>query len=899
MFLYTPDAINGAGGESALRSRIQQSIDWANYAYTNSQVNILIKPVYMGTIDYADSGDIGVDLDRIGFGQGAFAGVRRLREDYKADVVCLVVNQENSGYGGLAWDIPFLRGDASTAFLAVRRSELGQSKTLAHELGHLFGCAHDREHPTVANPSAYRPYIFGYRLEVQDVTYIDVMAYEPGIFLPYFANPRILLDGVPLGIPEGGNLPSDTARTINETAPYVAAYREALSRIEFETAEQTVLQGNGAFALTLRRTGDLSGATRVEISVMGSSTAMAGIDYALPGSTEVQFVAGQSNATFVFPLMKNENASSRIFRASLTGPLGLHGIGPQGETSVLILDHPPVAVLDAQSVRENAGVVDIRANFLGETLAEIPKITWRLAPDSAVPGADYEDASGELKIKLVNNAYQTEPIRISILDDALPEPDKIFKLIFNGTTHGTNVYGAVTNDIRILDDDRPGSLIDAPGSNLHVDVGLGAAVVRDDHKLLVWGSFSQVGGTNRTGIALLNADGTVDKNFMPPELLAGHRKIEHLPNAYIGSVQVLADGKLLIAGEFARADGKPRTTLARLDAGGSLDDTFGRNLKFDGAVDSLVVQPDGKILVGGAFENINGQRRPFIARLNADGTVDEGFAPNGGPSSSWTVFILSLALQPEGKILMGGLFERVDGLISPNFARLNADGTIDTTFQTTNVSGPVYEVNRQIDGRIVIAGLFDTVAGRASRKLARLNSDGAIDDTFRSPEPNAEVRDIVTLPDGRLLVSGAFTRIGGVDRRFIAMLKSDGSLDASFDPGSGPDDRIGAMTIHADGSLYVPGRMQAVNGVPAAWIARLKFGSVPTAITGIDLTPHRESLVRARVFPGGNYSVQRSDDLSHWSEAGTLSAKGFSLDATLSLPTLAPREFLRLATPMR
>jgi hypothetical protein len=208
-------------------------------------------------------------------------------------------------------------------------------------------------------------------------------------------------------------------------------------------------------------------------------------------------------------------------------------------------------------------------------------------------------------------------------------------------------------------------------------------------------------------------------------------------------------------------------------------------------------------------------------------------------------------------------------------------------------------VNRQVDGRIVIAGLFDTVANRDSRKLARLNSDGTIDDTFRSPEPNAEVRDLITLPDGRLLVSGAFTRIGGMDRRFVAMLKSDGSLDTTFDPGSGPDDRIGAVTIHADGSLYVPGRLQAMNGVPAAWIARLKFGPVPTAITGIDLTPHRESLVRARVFPGGNYSVQRSDDLIHWSEAGTLSAKGFSLDATLSLPTLAAREFLRLATPAR
>ncbi len=893
MFLYTPDAVIGAGSETVMLQRIGEAVSEANFIYTNSQVNITINPVYMGSIQYSESGDIQADLDQLGYNNGQFSGVNALRDDYKADIVCLITEFENAGIGGLAWDIPALRGNAATAYLAVRRQALGLNTTLAHELGHLCGCAHDREH--AGDSSFYlglRSYIFGYRLEIQDVTYIDVMAYEPGVALPYFANPRIGLDGVALGIPEGGDLPSDTARTINETAPYVATYRQALSRIQFDTAETNVLQSAGAFTFHLLRTGDLSTPTRVKISLDDSSTAEAGVDYVLPGSTTLAFAAGQSEASLVFPLLAPGTAGSKTLRVSLASPLGAHGIGTPGRIAVNLLNRPPVVKQDSVIARENEGTIAFAATFTGNILPELPKITWRLESNSAVAGKDFVDASGELQIRLLNGAYQIDPVSVSLIDNSLPEPDRTFRLIFNDTTHGGITYGPVTNEIRIVDDDRPGSLIDAPGAQLAADGTLNA-LVRDDHKLLVWGGFSRLRGIRRTGIALLNADGSVDDSFRPPELIDGHRKLDHLPNASISSVQILADGKLLIAGEFARADGKPRTTLARLNPDGSLDETFGSDLTFDGSVDAMLLQPDGKILLGGGFENINGQRRAFIARLNTDGSVDEAFAPNGGPTSSWTVFVLSLALQADGKILIGGLFDQVDGINSPNLARLNPDGTLDPSFTLRNVSGPVMQVTCQIDGRIVIAGLFDTVADRESRKIARLNSDGSVDGTFQPPQPNAEVRNVMTFPDGRMLVSGAFTRIGGTDRRFVTMLKADGTLDPTFDLGTGPDDRVGSMTIHGDGSLYVPGRLQSLDGLSAAYIARVHFGPTSAAITGIELTPHGQSLLRAQVLPGGFYKVQRSDDLINWSDAATLNAPGFSREASITLPALNSREFLR------
>jgi uncharacterized delta-60 repeat protein len=704
------------------------------------------------------------------------------------------------------------------------------------------------------------------------------------------------MDGVPLGVPQGGQLPSDTARTINETAPYVSNYRVARSRISFESTEMRALQASGQIIFKLRRTGDLSEATRATISFDGTSTAVAGVDYSVPASMQVSFAAGQSNATFSVPLINTRAPGSKTLVASLSKPAGSHGIGLQGRSTATIFDHTPVVRLDSRSVRENAGSIAITPTFSGPVLQAIPKITWHLASGTAAAGRDFVDARGTLQISITNATYQIEPIRIAIKDNSVPEPDRSFQVIVDGTTHNGTVYSGVTNEIRVLDDDRPGAFIDAPRLPLDADGGF-SAMVRDDHKLLVWGSFSKLNGQSRTGIALLNADGTVDPTFTPPFLLDGHRALPHLPNAYVGAVQVLPDGKILIAGEFARADGKPHSTLARLNADGTLDDTFGTNLKFDDSVDAMIVQPDGKILVGGGFENINSERHAFIARLNSDGTIDRTFQPNGGPSSSWTVFVWSIALQNDGKILIGGLFEQVDGVDSPNLARLNPNGTFDPTFVQRSVSGPVIELTRQADDRIVLAGLFDTVSDQPTRKLARLNPDGSLDPTFLPPQPNAEVRDVLALPDGRLLLNGAFTHIAGVDRRFIALLQPDGTLDNSFDLGSGPDDRVGAMTLHGDGSLYLPGRLQSFNSVSAPNLARIKFGPTPSAITAITLTPHNESLLAVQIFPGGNYKVEKSDDLAHWSDAATFSPHGFSRTGAVTLPVATPRQFLRLTNP--
>ncbi len=177
-------------------------------------------------------------------------------------------------------------------------------------------------------------------------------------------------------------------------------------------------------------------------------------------------------------------------------------------------------------------------------------------------------------------------------------------------------------------------------------------------------------------------------------------------------------------------------------------------------VRAIAVQPDGKVLVSGDFIGINGQTRNKIARLNADGTFDTAFNPIVGGG----VFVNAIALQPDGKILLGGGFSTINGGNRSGIGRINANGTTDTTFRGEVGSGGVNTIALQPDGKILVGGNFTIIGGQPRNRLARLNADG----TANSFDPNATNSgfspsfDTITLqPDGKILVSGFFTAIGG------------------------------------------------------------------------------------------------------------------------------------------
>jgi uncharacterized delta-60 repeat protein len=223
------------------------------------------------------------------------------------------------------------------------------------------------------------------------------------------------------------------------------------------------------------------------------------------------------------------------------------------------------------------------------------------------------------------------------------------------------------------------------------------------------------------------------------------------------------DGKIVIAGS---------QIFGRLNADGTQDFTFSSSV--NNYVRALCILPTGKIMIGGDFTQVGGGGRNYLARLNADGSLDTSFNANVNG------VIYQMVTQADGKLIFTGAFTQVGGVARYCIARLNADGTLDAAFDpnATNTA-PVYVVRPLLDGRIMVGGLFNSIGGVPYANLARLNQDGSVDSTFNA-NVNWEVSDIAELADGKIMIGGRFSNVGGVPRSAIARLFSDGSLDSSF-----------------------------------------------------------------------------------------------------------------------
>ena len=299
----------------------------------------------------------------------------------------------------------------------------------------------------------------------------------------------------------------------------------------------------------------------------------------------------------------------------------------------------------------------------------------------------------------------------------------------------------------------------------------------------------------------------------------------------IDAVAVQTDGKVLVSGDFSSINGVSRRGIARLNTDGSVDLGFNPGTGADGRVPALAVQSDGKVLIGGWFTSVNGVSRNRVARLNADGSVDSTFDTGPGPAWSNDYFAWRLAVQPDGKVLIGGGLLAFNGATLNRIARLNSDGSLDPSFNVgSGANQDVYSVAVQSDGKVLIGGTFTSVNDLSRSRLARLNGDGSVDIGF-SPGVAGPVFSVVVQPDGNILIGGNMGSVNGVTRIGVARIQANGTVDLSFDPGAGPDNQVRSVALQADGKVVLGGDFTSVNAVTRVRIARLEGGPLVPTVT--------------------------------------------------------------------
>ena len=354
---------------------------------------------------------------------------------------------------------------------------------------------------------------------------------------------------------------------------------------------------------------------------------------------------------------------------------------------------------------------------------------------------------------------------------------------------------------------------------------VGQVVVQGDGKIIVTGNRFTAGGISRAQIARLNADGSLDESFD-----AGLE----LHDTLIEAVAVQPDGRIVVAGSFTSWNGVPRGRIARLMPDGSLDPGFPAGAGANGTVRCVAVQRDGRIILAGDFSRIAGMAGPNtgVARLHPNGTVDGGFyALEEGAFST-------LALQRDGKIIIGGYLQASVGVPETRkIIRLLTNGDRDATFTDTIHSADyVQVVCLQPDGRILVAGLFSGLGGPAGG-LRRYSTTGELEPpaTFNPGEVSG-IRSIAVQADGQIIIGGSFEGVGGAFRGGVARLFGNGALESTdtfnTELGAAPAGEVDAVALQPDGRVLLGGRFTTMNGVPAMNIARLTNSPATSVLTG-------------------------------------------------------------------
>lgn len=625
---------------------------------------------------------------------------------------------------------------------------------------------------------------------------------------------RNLSDGVPLG----GQIEAVLTILDDDTV------------VELLTPNVLALESDPTAGFTVFRYGVITNQLRVELAATTNGTAVDGLDF-IATNYPVLFQPGQTSAVVQVALLDDvEFDGDKVVTLELTNLDASATFGAQTNGTIRVLDDECAVefVATNYTVREFARTVTVEVQRTGSALHPV-RVDFETADGSARAGQDYVSARGSLDfagadilrsqdgsgVMILQPGETNRTLTLRILDDVLGEGDEDFhvrlsnaRLMTSVGLPGTVILGPQTNaTVLIRDNETPGSV------DFEFNPGEGAndtvftLALQPDGRVLVGGRFTELDRVTLNRIARLHDDGYLDTFLNPGEGF----------NDTVRALALRADGRIGAGGEFTLFNAQTRNRLVRLNADGAADPGFNVGAGADNVVRALAVDENGNLLVGGEFNNLGGRQRTRLARVLNDGTVDPAFTP------ALDRGVYALAVQPDGRILVAGAFGTAGGLPRPHLARFNADGTPDASFNAgSGPDRPVRSLALYPDGRLLIAGEFRQVAGQPRGGVARLNPDGTLDSTFApGAGANGMVHAVGLAPDGKVLIGGAFTQYDGVARGRVARLNPDGSLDTLFEPGTGANDTVFTLVVQPNSAVLIGGDFTEVDGLPRNRIARL------------------------------------------------------------------------------
>lgn len=666
------------------------------------------------------------------------------------------------------------------------------------------------------------------------VTIMNLPGYQGDRSLPFKLDMPSYADQFWLG---GENIPLASARARSSGFLNIQEDDVRPGVIGFAFAGFTVNENGTNAVITITRTNGSTGVVPFLFATT-NGTAVAGVDY-IGVTNTITFRDGQTVTNVLIPINNDFviEQADRTINLYLANPGNGATLGTLSNAVLYIIDDdflPGRINFSTTTYRTNeeAGALILTVTRTGGNLGVLDV---QYASSNPVPGDNFLPVSGSFHW----DDGDTTPryIQVPVLHDGLVTPDKQFTVqIFNPSVPGA--LGSrqwATNTI--VNTDFYGTLqFSSATYNVNEQGGYATITVRR-----LGGSAETVSASFRT------ADSTAYENFnyMPTNgsLIFGPGEVSKSFTVRIRD-DVAQDpsffGFNVILSSFSPASSSGNPTVAFVNIvdawsfnqpPGQLDTYFNPNLFFNNDVYSVALQPDGKILVGGDFTIVSGQPVNRIVRLSSDGYLDTTFlttllsGANGG--------VRTVVNQTDTRVVLGGEFTSINGVARNGVARLNYDGSLDTGFNPgSGAGGAVYAVAETFDftspRKLLVGGAFSTFNGVSSPGLVRLNDDGTVDAAFNtSTGVNGTVFAIAVYPTnsifaGKTIIGGEFSAVNGITRTRIARLNVDGSLDLSFDPGVGANATVRALAIEPDGSVLLGGAFTNVNGVAVNRIARLR-----------------------------------------------------------------------------